>query len=111
MCPHTHTPQLLTLRIEGQNRTLTILGLGVKDISCQRWVPHFGERGYRIAPEMVVQPPSARDVNQTVLTTNGFGSLDVTPPECEFRSSASSQHWAIDLRVFGSGDNDHTWRL
>jgi len=88
-----------------------ILGLGVKDISCQRWVPHFGERGYRIAPEMVVRPPSSKNVKQTVLMTNGFGSLDVTSPECEFRGPASSQHWAIDLRVFGSGDGEHTWRL
>jgi hypothetical protein len=88
-----------------------ILGLGVKGISCQRWVPHFGERGYRVAPEMEVRSPSAKDVNQTVLTTNGYGSLDTTAPECEFRGPASSQHWAIDLRVFGSGDNEHTWRL
>jgi hypothetical protein len=88
-----------------------ILGLGVKGISCQRWVPHFGERGYRIAPEIKVRPPSAKDVNQTVLTTNGFGFLDVGAPECEFRGPASSQHWAIDLRVFGTGDSEHTWRL
>src|SRR5579864_7392613 len=34
-----------------------IAELGVKGVSCQRWVPHFGERGYRIAPELVVRPP------------------------------------------------------
>lgn len=88
-----------------------ILRLGVKGISCQQWVPHFGERGYRVAPEMEVRSPSAKDVNQTVLATNGYGSLDATAPECEFRGPASSQHWAIDLRVFGSGDDEHTWRL
>lgn len=88
-----------------------IAGLGVKDISCQPRVPHFGKRGHGIAPEMIVRPASAKDVNQTVLTTNGFGSLDVTTPECEFRGPASLQHWAMDLRVFGSGDDEHTWRL
>jgi hypothetical protein len=88
-----------------------IAGLGVKGIACQRWVPLWGERGYRISKEIDVRPPSAEDVNQTVLMTNGFGSLEVTSPECEFRESASSQHWAIDLRVFGSGDDEHTWRL
>jgi hypothetical protein len=88
-----------------------IAGLGVKDISCQRWVPHFGERGYRVAPEMLVRPASAEDANQTVLTTNGYGSLDVPSPECEFRGPADSQHWAVDIKVFGSGDEEHMWRL
>ena len=85
--------------------------LGVKQIPCQRWVPRFGEKGYRIAPEINVRPASASEVSQTVVMTNGSGMLDVAAPECEFSGPSSSQHWAIDLQFFGSGDDRHTWRL
>ncbi len=86
-------------------------GLGLKDISCQGWVPHFGDRGYRVAPELTVHSPAATDYGQTLIMTNGHGMMEPSAPDCEFAGPARSQHWALELLVFGSGDQEHTWRL
>jgi len=88
-----------------------LAGLGLVGIACQRWVPRFGERGYRIAPELAVRSPIGADYNQTVILTNGHGIMEPDPPDCDFAGPSRSQHWALEVFVFESGDQDHTWRL
>jgi hypothetical protein len=90
---------------------LWIAGLGLKEISCQRWVPKFGDRGHRIAPELAVRSAIATDYSQTLILTNGHGMMEPNPPDCEFAGPSRSQHWALELLVHGSGDHEHMWRL
>ena len=88
-----------------------VAGLGVKGLSRQGWVPKHGERGYRVAPELEVKEvEGVRDSTEAIFT-DGFGSVRVPVPKCEFAGAASSQHWCVSLKVFTGHDEQLCYRL
>jgi hypothetical protein len=86
------------------------LGLGAGRLSLQGWVPRFGERHYRIAPEVKGRPVVSKQSDEIVIVGDGHGTLQGPAPDCELNGESALQHWATELQVFSSGD-DVTFRL
>jgi hypothetical protein len=98
-------------QVEGAAGWLRGLGLKAGILSVRGWVPRFGERGYSVSPEVRVRPPTSEESDEIVVITDGYGALQGPPPGCELRGPAYSQHWATELHVLGTGDEERTFRF
>jgi hypothetical protein len=80
-------------------------------LSLKGWVPRFGERGDRVSPEIEVRPTISKESSEIVVLNNGYGTLQGPVPDCEFQGPSFSQHWATELQLSASGDEERTFRL
>jgi hypothetical protein len=77
--------------------------------SVMGWVPRFGVRHDRVEPDVQIRSATAKDISQNVMMSETSGELQFPPP-CELSEGDQSQHWGIDLTVFGASE-DTTFRL
>src|SRR5207244_813293 len=62
--------------------------LGAAQLSRQGWFPRFGERGYRVAPELEVRTVVSKRSTHVVVTEDGYGTLEGPLPDCDFSGEA-----------------------
>lgn len=87
------------------------LGVNAQSLSLRGWVPRFEQGGDMVSPEMQVRSAISKESSQIAVLNNGFGTLQPSPPGCEFRGPSFSQHWASELRISDSGDEERTFSL
>lgn len=87
------------------------LGLKAASLSLRGWVHRFGERAHRVSPEVQVRPPISKESSEIVVVNDGYGTLQGPTPDCEFLGPAFSQHWATELQVLGTADEERTFRF
>jgi hypothetical protein len=89
------------------------LGINAERLSLKGWVPRFRtwERDRRVYPEMQINPPISERSNEVVVFNDAHGTLSVTAPDCELAGPYFSQHWAVELKPFGTTSDERTFRL
>ena len=89
------------------------LGVNTGQLSLKGWVPRFTTwlRDQRIRPEMEILPPVSEESSEIVVFDNGRGTLRVNGPSCGLTGPYLSQHWATELQILGSTDEQRTFRL
>ena len=89
-----------------------LIGLRLKNSipSLMGWVPRYGMRHERAEPDVHVRPASAKEASEIVISNEGLGTFQGAAPDCALLDNEDSQHWALDLRVYGGGD-DSTFRF
>jgi hypothetical protein len=84
---------------------------GAQPLSRQGWWPRYGERGYRIAPELEVSAVVSMESKHAIILNSGYGRVDGPAPECDFSGDANSQQWATELRFYSGTDQTQCYRL
>ena len=85
--------------LAASGKWLGSLGLQGAGVSLKRWIPHFGERHFWVAPEVSVQPVIGKESEEVVVITDGYGTLQPPPLPCELGEYGPSQHWATEIQV------------
>jgi hypothetical protein len=98
-------------QLEDAGRWLRSLGLKANGLSLKGWVPRFEKRGNLITQEIEIRPIVSKESDEIVILSDGYGTLIGPKPDCELIGPAYSQHWATDLQVFGSSDQEHTFKF
>jgi hypothetical protein len=112
----TNHPTLIKARSMEEQQVEEVAGwirsLGfLKDFSTMGWVPRFGERGYRVAPEIEVKPISCLDSNHIAVLTDGYGVVQGNIPPFDLQGAAWFQHWSTEMSFYSSHDPELCFKM